>query len=578
MGARRDRFSLANAVAALVLVGLIGFVPSVEGLTTGSARPALTLRFLVLLAGVAVGVPVLVRLAWRGDRIARIGVAFAVWAAFSAAASRTPLAWTGEFNSGTGAVFAVGITAYWAVGRVLPPATRPVVGATVLVGALLNATVAVLQGIVDLGDIDLPLYEGRSTGLLGNPVFLGAVCTAAVAFVPRVARRFAPAGLVSATLLAAGVQMSGARSALLLLLPVSLWAARASGRIVGAMLLVAVALGTVAGVVLLEDGGSASAAVRVQTGGTGPRLEYWRIGLEASMDRPIAGHGPGRFRAATSPRRTLAIARSAQPDDLYNDAHHLPVEYLVTTGSVGLALLVTWLALVGRDTRRSPRPEAAVAAAVLLAVHLVEPLHLVLTPLMVLLAATAGTPAVATPSRPARAATAVLAAVALAVGARVLTGDLTYRSADVDFNLRRMQAASARLWPWPEPVDAEGRIHAYLARTQKRPSELGAALAAARRARHRDPTNPIRSITVAAALAQNGDHEGAAAEYARALELNPWSKLAALGRATELDRVGRTAEARGCRTATHLEHPDRVLEKARATCAGVSRRAERERP
>lgn len=574
---RTGRPPVAALASGLVCGALIAFVPSVDPLPyVASARPALTVRLVLVLIAVAVGMPVLVRLAWQGDRTARVAVAFTLWAALAALVSGSPLAWTGEFATGTGAVFVGAVAGCWAIGRALPRAAGSSIAVGFLAGAAVNAAVAVLQGVADLSGADLPLFHDRSTGLLGNPVFLGSACAAAMAFVRPVLRRLAPAGFLLVALLAAAVQMSGARAAFVLLVVVGGWAARGSGRRLGALVLIAVVVGSLVGGALQDNAGAAAAA-RVQDSGPGPRLQYWGAGVRAAIDRPVAGYGPGRWRAATSPYRTLEVVRAGGPDRLYADAHNLPVEYLVTTGLVGLALLLAWLALVVRDVWRPARPDAAVAAGTLLAVHMVEPQHVVLTPIMLLLAAVAGSRRDPGPSRWGVVATVLLGVLALVAGGRVLTGDLLYRRAELDFDLDRMQTASALLWPWPNPVSAESRIHAYQARTLKKTSELEAAVDAARRARVREPGNPIRTIAVASLLSQLGRHEAAAAEFARALQLDPWSKLALLGRATALEQLDRAAQGRACRAATDITRSDRVLQRDRSRCVSAPD-AKRERP
>ena len=546
-------------VFALVLVALVGFLPS-------SQRPALTVVIVVALVGTAVGLPLVVGPLRRGETTARLGVGFGLWCVVAAIVSGAPLAWTGEYQSATGAVFCLAVVGFWALGRGLPAAVVPMVGAGFLAGAAVNAAVAVLQRLVDLSAMDVYLFDDRSTGLLGNPVFLGAACATAVALLPLLARRTAAGAIAAAALLAAGTQMSGARNSIVVLAVAGLWSAWRCGRRRGAALLVALAIGLAAGSIL--QGNTETAGARLQsTTGVGPRLDNWGAGLGAAIDRPLTGVGPGRWRAATSPRRTLALARMG-PDRLYADAHDLPVEYLATTGFVGAGLLVAWLGAVALELRRGARPELAAAALALLAFHALEPQHVTLTPLMLLLAGAAvrrrPEPA---PSRARTAVQAALVVLVLVVGARIVVGDLLFRSGELDFALDRTQQASRLLWPWPNSIVTEGRIHAYQARTEKDRTELLKALDAARRARRLEPENPLRSIAVASFLGQLGRDQDALPEFARALALNPWSRQAFTGRADSLVALGRDTQARACRTASQLtEHPDGALRAARRAC------------
>ena len=544
---------------ALVLVSLVGFLPS-------SQRPALTVGIVAALAGTAFGLPLLVGLFRGGETTARLGAGFALWCVVAAAASGAPLAWTGEYQSATGAVFCLAMVAFWALGRSLPASVVPMVAAGFLAGAAINAAVAVLQRLVDLSAMDVYLFDDRSTGLLGNPVFLGACCATAVALLPMLARKSLPGALALAVLLGAGTQMSGARNSLVVLGVAGLWSAWRCGTRRGAALLVALAVGLAAGGAL--QGNTETAGARLQsTTGVGPRLDNWGAGIGAAFDRPLTGVGPGRWRAATSPRRTLALARMG-PDRLYADAHDLPVEYLATTGFVGAGLLMAWLGALALALRRGARPELAAAALALLAFHALEPQHVTLTPLMLLLAGAAVTRRDdAASSKATTAVQAVLVVVVLVLGARIVVGDLLFRSGELDFALDRTEQASRLLWPWPNSVVTEGRIHAYQARTQKDPRELVAALDAARRARRLEPENPLRSIAVASFLGQLGRHDEAVREFGQALELNPWSQQAFNGRAESLVALGLDNQARACRTATQLDaRPDDALRAARRRC------------
>jgi O-antigen ligase len=566
----RVRSPAALPAFGLVLVSLVGFLPS-------SQRPPLTLLFVTAVLGAAVGLPSLVVLAWRGDRMARLGAGFVLWCLVAAASSGAALAWTGEYFSGTGAVLCLALVGYWAIGRTLPVDAGPAVAAGFLAGAAVNAAVAVLQGVTDLSAASISLYDERSTGLLGNPVFLGAACAAAVALLPMLVRHSLVGALAAALLLAAATQMSGARNSIVVLVGVGIWSAWRCGRRGGPALVVALALG-VAGGGLLHGNADTGAAARLQSvTGVGPRVDNWRAGISAAVDRPLTGYGPGRWRAATSSRRTLALAR-AGADRLYADAHNIGFEYLATTGFPGVALLAAWLVAVAAGLRHTHVPELAVAALALLVFHGVEPMHMTLTPLMLLLAGVAAPRAVVVISTGlARVARVVLVVAALAVGVRTVAGDLTFRSADLDFDLDRMQRASDLLWPWPNPVTEEARIHAFRARTQKDTNQLVAALASAREARRLEPANPLRTIAVAAFLGQLGRHTEAAREYAEALERNPWSRQALTGRAEALRALGLHRWAASCTGATELDQrSDAELRRARADCLFGD--AKRERP
>jgi O-antigen ligase len=114
------------------------------------------------------------------------------------------------------------------------------------------------------------------------------------------------------------------------------------------------------------------------------RLTAWRSVGAGVLDRPILGWGPG-----TSQSIYLA---SGDPDEIrdagrgWADGHDIFLETAAGTGFLGLAALVVLLVVVGTRAIRCPpeRAWAFGAAAGLGAYALVEPLSLVLTPLLFL--------------------------------------------------------------------------------------------------------------------------------------------------------------------------------------------------
>jgi O-antigen ligase len=114
------------------------------------------------------------------------------------------------------------------------------------------------------------------------------------------------------------------------------------------------------------------------------RLTAWRSIGAGVVDRPILGWGPG-----TSQSIYLA---SGDPEELrdagrgWADGHDIFLETAAGTGVLGLAALIALLVVVGTRALRCPpeRAWAFGAAAGLGAYALVEPLSLVLTPLLFL--------------------------------------------------------------------------------------------------------------------------------------------------------------------------------------------------
>lgn len=546
----------------MVFLGLIAQVPA-------TARPALTVRFAFVAVAAAIGVPLLVRHALQRDRAALLGTAVVAWALISTLLSGA-VAWFGDFFALTGMVFVAACLGSWAIGRVLPTAALPALVTAILAGAVINATVAVGQGFVDLSAFEVALYDGRATGLMGNPVFLGALCAAAMAFVPTALRYNAAVGAGAALLLAAATQMSGARNSVVVLLVVAAWVAVRAAARHRALVVAAVVAGLAIGVVVEPTHGTAAVARLGTSSGLSNRIENWREGLIAAAERPLVGHGPGRYGPAVSPHRTAELSRQG-PDRLYADAHNIGVEYAVTIGFFGLALLAAWAVAALRRSWPPRRADLLVGAAALFSAHLLQPQHLVLTPLLFLLvgAARTGTEHRSDAPLPVRAAQAALVLVALAVAGRILVGDVTFRAAELDFDLEGAERASDLLWPWARPVSLETRIHLFRAREQKDPNELPAALEAARRARSREPGEPIRHVAVASILLDLGRRDEALRAYREALRRNPWSAQALRGRADVLDAVGRRDQAAACRAASELEtRSGSGLRRSHSECLG----------
>jgi tetratricopeptide (TPR) repeat protein len=319
-----------------------------------------------------------------------------------------------------------------------------------------------------------------------------------------------------------------------------------------------VAAGLAGGTLLQADRHETSALARAAdpAGGLDARAETWRTGFAAAFDRPLTGYGPSRYGAATGPRRTLRLARLVKPDGLYNDAHNLLVEYAATTGLVGLGLFAAWAALASRAMRPLPRTEFLVPAALLAVFHMVEPLNVVVTPLMAFLAGAAvrqpreGEPPDDERSlgrgAPIGVALGVIAVAAL--GARTLVGDIALRTASLDYNESAAEQAETLLWPWAGGYVIEARIHIFTSKEQRNPAALQGALRAARAAAAHESDDPRRFTELAGVYYRLERFREAAAATANALAINPWSAVALDLRAAVLTRLGQVDAGTSCRS------------------------------
>ncbi|MDA8268430.1 MAG: O-antigen ligase family protein [Actinomycetota bacterium] len=391
------------AVSAGVFLLLVGDIP---GVSYSVFAPKLA----VLLVMGAAGLPVLVlRAMGAGTSVDRAltrpaavaAIVFVLVAAVSTALSpAVESAVVGVYQLGTGLVFVACLAGVWALGTCVSPRGRELLVSAVVAAAMVNAVVGIAQQLIGLPTI--PADGLLATGLMGNPVFFGALSVAALALLaPRFIgdpRRSA----VQVVLVSAAVGISGERlSAALMLVLVAFTAAvvvvrPATGDVRRAR--VRVAWFAAAAIVSLIVGSLLPSAAAGTGGGIGDagvftrtaqstvantltgRFDVWRAGLSVLAHRPVVGFGPGQFRDAIStlsgPRYTSLMASST-----FDDAHNIVIEYLTTTGVLGAIAFVTWLVLAARR-RRGP---LLVAAGLLLVIGLVEPQNVVTTPLMFLL-------------------------------------------------------------------------------------------------------------------------------------------------------------------------------------------------
>jgi O-antigen ligase len=469
-----------------------------------------------------------------------------VWALLSAALSDQPaLALWGTFLTGTGALFLAALVGAWALGAAGGSRGRHLVAGGLVVGALANAAVALLESVFDLESLHLPLVDGRAPGLMGNPVFLGSLLAGAVWLV---LDRAATSRwwLIALVGLGAGLELSGTRFALALAMgAIGAWTRRAGWRptaAAGAALVAGLTLGggvstlggTVSGTARLSDESAAS-------GGVSMRVATWATAPAALREKPIFGHGPGRYGAATAPHRTHRLAVIG-PDRYYSDAHNLLIEYAVTTGLVGVALMAALVCLALR--RANTATPLGGFAAIVLAGHLLQPQHVALTPLA-FLALGAATPVSAVAGG--RVVTSVRTALSLAGAAAAawfLIGAFHLDQARLDFDAADARAALSHVPPWPEPRTLLARIHTFNFVDDRDPAEAQQALAWWRAAVAQDPADPRLWNNLADAQAVNDQLDAAAISYARALRLDPWSVRALNGRGRILQRRGNTTEAR----------------------------------
>jgi O-antigen ligase len=512
----------ALVAAGIALVVPLASVPVVD-------LPTWALRWTLLPALAGLGLPLLVM---SRERAARWALAWLGWAALATALAPQPvLAFWGEYRVGTGLVFLAAVAGAWAIGaRAGAGAARPVATA-LLVGCTVNAVVAIVAQLSDLTAFGVAPLGGRAVGLYGNPVYLAELLTGGLWLaLNRLDRRL---GAVSAVLIAAAIELSGSRAALILMVVAALMALWKLPRrfVVAAVIAGGIALG--AGVAAVAPGTTTGtdrvSTVAVANSGLAPRAGTWEGSISSLASRPLWGWGPGGTLTAAGPRRTLTVARTEGPDIVFADAHDIVVESLVTTGVVGLGLLAAWLLTAVGAARHTRRHAEGLLgfAALTAAVCLVEPAHPGVTPLAALALGTAGAWRAAPARRHLAAAVAGVAGVAVTVW--LFAGLVALHQADLAGSPRAAQAAARRLPSWGEPDAVVGRLIGFESITHRDPRLLDEAIGWWQSAAARDRADPSRWDDLGGALEHAGRLPAAADAYRHALADNPWSERALKG-------------------------------------------------
>lgn len=511
-----DRPDLAAVCAAAVAFSLPLAVVPVFASGPWSARYAV-----VIALAFGGGALSLTQLSGRDRRTSLVVASWGVIAVLSALTSRHPLlSIAGEWEWGTGAIFVWGLIGALAVGRITRPSFRPLVAKVVLAALAVDAVVALVQTRVDLSAYQLGLAAGeRADGLAGNPVYLGGLLAGGIWYLARCAALPSPLVCLLLVLFGAGLQVSGSRVGLLVSLAgvlVSLPNVRRT-----ALVAVALSLGLVVGGMLMS-GSTATTRLSSDSSGLTARQEAWRAGVQAGLSRPVLGHGPGRFLAATSELRTLRFARAEGANRYYLDAHNFLVESFVTTGTLGLLALLTLLVTVFAKGRGDPFH--ALAMGVLL-VSLAEPWTVATTP-VAFLALGLGLPRPARPpGRPRRPPMLVPFASAIGVGTAgaFLIGSFALRQAQLDFEPHWARQARTLLPLWPQPIEAEARIAVLRNIETGDPRFEIEAITLRMQATELDPEDPRLLYSYLATLFVRGQGREALTSLPRLLELDPWS-------------------------------------------------------
>lgn len=516
------------AVAAMFLMPT-AVIPSVD-------NPAIVAKIAVLAVFLGIGLVLLVDLARRGDLPARLALVLAaVWILAGILAPSSWLSFVGGYSIDRGVLVLLGYLGLWALGRSVDPATRPFLLGAALLAVAFNVLIGAVQLNVDLGSRFLAVgAPDRAVGMTPSSVYLGGVCaagagaaSAAAARAGSTARLALYVGLVFVA--SAGANLTGSRIAVIAVVvvgPVAALVRRARWRRV-LLVVAAIVVGLLAGV----PGDSTTTTSRTADAagaGVGTRTEMWGHGVDAWIDRPLLGWGPGRFREATSPRITRTFALDEGPDKIFFDAHNGAVEMLTTTGLLGVVALG---AFVVTAVWRARGALAWLAAAVTLT-WLAEPISISAASMAMLALGAAyrdpPTAAGAPVEERARPRSVALVAGAMGVAGLVLGGALLWGGTQMKQGADQADLAAARqaqrVFRNDSAVtDLQSQILYGNYGVDKSPATLAALLASTEQAVDQDPTYHLWWVRLGTIQLMADDPEGARRSFTRALERNPWS-------------------------------------------------------
>jgi O-antigen ligase len=522
----RRRIRNLSAWDLLVLAGLAGLLLIAMPF---AFVPSFAPRMAVLMAILPAGLWSLAVRARSRDLVSRVACALIAWIVVSALASgHALLTLVGPYGRESSGLILIAAIAVWSAARSTSADGKRLGLPVVFSAFVINALLAVWQVSFQIRSGALALYEGRATGLLQGHIYLGAVMAAAACLVVTQPFRTRSAMLLIAVF-AGSANLSGSRFPVALgLLGVLVLSVRRPARYV-AFAVSAYIAGVLASQALTNWRGSgASATERGAGAGTSGRLQVWRYGLDAVLERPIVGWGPGRFREAVQGRFSPTFAADHVRNEvgaIWFDGHNIVVTLAVTLGLIGLALAAILLVVILRQSRG---PLLVVAIVVMLT-WLLEPAGLVTLPLVMLClglaSASDGTITSSVSSGvsdvdPVAKHGRSCVLVGVALGLALILFDLQIARAERTENPDAVVNAT-RWAPW-DPIMAETNAAAYLIFGAD-DNRLQPALDWMLEAQQRQPDRPYYYNRVAGIMMALSDTDAARAQLERALELHPWN-------------------------------------------------------
>lgn len=342
-------------------------------------------------------------LLWLGKpRIDRgIALAAGVWVAVAALAGLLGVdGWYSLMGTEgqAGGLILLATSAYLlTAGTGLSPEMAERIPRWLIAGVLTVSVAAAVLRLLPEGWSELPPGLSLADSTVGQKVIVDALAAAGIATVLGTRLRAWVVGVLT-FLIASGIGSGGGRigwmAAVAGIAVVALKSShRRKGPLAACLIALVVAFAFWSLVATLSPapglGSSAREFTRLDEGSSRGRLFIYSAALKATIRRPVLGWGPGNTTSAWLHSATLEEAEEA--GKRVSDAHNLFLESAVTTGIAGLAALLVLASLLAWRWRRGPPAVAWAtgAATALFVYHLFQPLNVVATPLMFLLAGVA---------------------------------------------------------------------------------------------------------------------------------------------------------------------------------------------
>ena len=347
-----------------------------------------TPRMAVALVAAVPGLVALVVLAVRGQLASRLALGVIAWAFVGAIASdNVRLSMLGAAGQESHVLAYVAAFGLWALAQFMSAAGRRLLHIVLLAAIVVNAVFGALQMFFQIDGVDLGLSGGRSVGLTPNPIFLASIMLvgifALLSGIDVATARSVRWSLGAVTVFGAVLAFTATRVALIAFVVVAVGVVVSRWHPLRAVGVAVTACGIFVGVTLARVLGAESDALSRSTEvHAGGRVEWWIGGLRATLERPVFGWGPGRFRSALQGDFSFASVAAGGDNQSMPDAHNIVVTTLVALGIPGFLLLAAFAYTV---IRRARGVYCSALIAVLI-VWLLQPAGLVmLLPFMVLL-------------------------------------------------------------------------------------------------------------------------------------------------------------------------------------------------